>query len=186
MNEKMSSLKDSLHGNILLRFMIEGALDVFICIALQFKYSDISEGLSFDSVFLGLNTIMAVVFATATALFIPFLLTFYLCSFKKWKDASFENRFGTIFDGLRRDRRSSLFYPIFLFSRRLSFTVVVFFAIDNLFLKISSLVLTTMIGAIYLLHCAPFEHPTMLRLEVFNEITAIFLLYALLCFSDAN
>ena len=43
-----------------------------------------------------------------------------------------------------------------------------------------------MLQALYLLHFRPFESPTMQRVEVFNEICSLCLMYALMCFSGAN
>ena len=46
--------------------------------------------------------------------------------------------------------------------------------------------LTQMIQLMYLIYFRPFEEPEMFRIEVFNEIITLLLLYALSCFSDAN
>lgn len=48
---KHKGLSDGLHGNMMIRFIIEASLDISLCIGLQFYYSDVNGGLNFDSAF---------------------------------------------------------------------------------------------------------------------------------------
>lgn len=108
LDKRLSSLQDALYGNLLLRYLIEAALDICICIVFQFMYTDLNGGMSMATVFTALNTIMTVILAMLVGLFIPFVLVFYLLKFKKWGEAKFVRRYGTVTDGLRKDRKSSL------------------------------------------------------------------------------
>ena len=94
---------------------------------------NLNNGLNFDTLFEGINTVMTILLSAVMALFIPFCIVFYLCRFRTWGDEKFENRYGTIFDGLRKDKKTSLLYPIMHFLRRFIFTFVAIFAIDKVF-----------------------------------------------------
>ena len=48
------------------------------------------------------------------------------------------------------------------------------------------MLLTTMIQLMYLVQVSPFENWKMQCIEVFNEISSIILMYAIISFSDAN
>ena len=48
------------------------------------------------------------------------------------------------------------------------------------------MLLTTLIQLMYLVQVSPFENPKMQCIEVFNEISSIILIYAIICFSDGN
>ena len=79
---------------------------------------------------------ITVILAIAMAFFVPFCIIFYLCRFRTWGDEKFENRYGTIFDGLRKDKKSSLLYPLIHFIRRFVFVFVAIFAIDKVFVQV--------------------------------------------------
>ena len=131
--KRVASLGDSLHGNLMIRYIVEGALDICVCIAFQFEFSEYNGGLNFNSAFEGINTVMTVIMLIAMSLFLPFCIIFYLCKFRTWGDPKFENQYGTIFDGLRKDKKSSLLYPLMHFIRRFSFTTVAILATDQVF-----------------------------------------------------
>ena len=76
---------------------------------------------------------MTVIMLIAMSLFLPFCIIFYLRKFRTWGDKKFENQYGTIFDGLRKDKKSSLLYPLMHFIRRFSFTAVAILATDQVF-----------------------------------------------------
>ena len=130
---KLSSLSDSIRGNVMIRYLLEGALDICICIGFQFEFSEWNNGLNFQTLFMGVNTVMTVFFTAIMAMFIPFLIIFYLRRFESWGDEQFENRYGAVFDGLRKDRKSSLGYPLIHFLRRFIFILVAILAIDKVF-----------------------------------------------------
>lgn len=48
------------------------------------------------------------------------------------------------------------------------------------------MLLTTLIQLMYLVQVSPFENWKMQCIEVFNEISSIILMYAIITFSDAN
>lgn len=156
-----TSLRSSLRGKMQMRFLIEGSLDISLCVAFQFYYSDLNHGLNFDSVFMGINAVLTVFFAIALSILLPLVFIFYFRMRKKWMDKTFNGRYGEIFVGLRKDRVSSLYYPMNLFIRRFLFTMVAILAIEHVFAQIWVMYLTCFIQMIYLVVVRPFENPTM-------------------------
>ena len=57
---------------------------------------------------------------------------------------------------------------------------------DIVFLQITSTLVLSTIQIWYLLEYKPFVEPLMQKLEIFNEVTTIFLVFVLMCFSAAN
>ena len=115
----------------MIRYIVEGALDICVCIAFQLEFSEWNGGLNFNSVFAGINTVMTVLMIIVMSLFLPFCIIFYLCKFRTWGDEKFENQYGTVFDGLRKDKKSSLLYPLMHFIRRFTFTIVAILATEK-------------------------------------------------------
>ena len=114
----------SLRGNMWIRFIMEALLDIFITgtvnLILFYELDDIPMNGSFDI----LNTISMFLLYPLAGLFPFFVLGFYLYNFVNWGDENFEARYGTVLEGLRKDRRSSLLYPLTFSIRRILFTIV--------------------------------------------------------------
>ena len=113
-------------------------------------------------------------------------MTFYLCKFAKWKDQDFDSKYGAVFEGLRKDKKSSIGYPLIFISRRILFAVVAIFTVEYPSIQLGHLLLLSSLQFMYLILYKPFEEPLMQKLEVFNEVCEILLGYVLLTFSDAN
>ena len=47
---------------------------------------------------------------------------YYLKNFKKWETENFEDSHGALLEGLRKDIKMAIFYPIFFMFRRIVFT----------------------------------------------------------------
>ena len=73
---------------------------------------------------------------------------------------------------------------MFLLVRRVAFAVVVFCMSDVLVFQLLTLICCAIIHAVYLLALWPLEKNRDNKLEVYNEITILLLLYHLMCFSD--
>ena len=119
-------------------------------------------------------------------LFPIFILVFYCKSFANWSKRSFRVKYGALFEGLRTKKRSSLAYPIIFILRRF---VLVFLAIvtkELLFVQLSVMILISMGQTWYLINFRPFKQPLLLKLDIMNEVTIVFLVDVLTCFSQAN
>ena len=116
---------------MLLRYILEAFLDLSISIFLQIYYSDLNGGLfSSDEAFLVLNSAMTVILGPLAIAAIIGYGIFYLCTFSRWEDEQFDNRYGAVFEGLRKDTRLSLLYPLIFLLRRLLFSIVAIFTKD--------------------------------------------------------
>lgn len=129
-----SSVSKTLFWNGFLRLILEAALDFSIAMLINLNaiYELNSRGNTDwwlpHLPFFWLNY-LTVGFA-ALALFVGpiFLLIFYTCRYKSWTDDKFEQRFGAVLDGLRKDTRMSIFYPAFFMIRRTVFALQAVFA----------------------------------------------------------
>ena len=139
--DKLTSTKNALYGNLLLRYILEAGLDISISIALQVYYSDLNNGLfNSDEAFLMLNSVMTVILGPLVLLAIVCYGIFYMCTFSQWSDETYDERFGAVFEGLRKDTRLSLLYPLIFLLRRAIFSVVAIFTQELLVLQISNLI----------------------------------------------
>jgi len=123
--EKHHSLANAMHGNVLLRFIIETCLDIAISIILQLHYADLNGGLfgSSESFYLT-NTIFTLILGPAAALFMIVMSVFYVRQFKNWGDPEFDDKYGAVFEGLRKETKLSLLYPAIFILRRVLFAIV--------------------------------------------------------------
>ena len=123
-NKAHNWIGPSLRGNMWIRYVMEALLDIFITgtvnIILLYELDSVPINSSFDVV----NAISLFVLYPLAGLFPFFVMGFYLYNFIHWKDEHFEARFGTVIEGLRKDRRSSLLYPLTFSVRRMLFTIV--------------------------------------------------------------
>ena len=79
-----------MRGNILIRFYLEAALDITMCILLQFYYSDFNGGLFASSeTFDILNSLLTVIFGPLIVIFIVTGAYFYSKNFTRWSDTDF-------------------------------------------------------------------------------------------------
>ena len=113
-------------------------------------------------------------------------IVLYLRKFDTWEDESFEERYGATLEGLRKDKKSSIFYPFLFMTRRLLFAVVAIVTIEHLFVQTITLVVLSIIVVGYLSEVRPFEEPKMYRLEVMNELTTMTMIYIMIGLSEAN
>ena len=84
----------------------------------------------------------------------------------------------------RYNKKWALFFPFLLLMRRLIFVAAIIYTPGFLILQLVILFGSTIANAIYLLALYPLEEIRDSKLEVFNEVTGLFLLYHLMCFTD--
>ena len=169
------------------RFLIEGCLDVSICIYCQWVFTaESEEGLTWSSRFEIVNNISMFVLATALFIFPIFIAVFYCVKFAKWGDEDFENKYGSILEGLRKDSRASLAYPLIFISRRFLLVVVTTVTQEKLFVQLIYMNMLSFLQVFYLATFRPFEEPLILKVEIFNEVTTVLLVDLLPIFSEGN
>jgi len=185
--DKLTSTTNALYGNLLLRYILEAGLDISVSIALQVYYSDLNGGLfNSNEAFFMLNSIMTIILGPVVLLAIFCYGIFYLCTFSQWTDETYDERFGAVFEGLRKDTRLSLLYPVIFLLRRALFSVVAIYTQELLILQIASLFFFSSVQIVFLILVEPFTEPLLQKMEIFNEICTLALVYVMVCFTDAN
>ena len=177
----------TIYWNFWLRMLIQGCLEIGISAMMYITHRqeliELADG-SFSSFFV-VNDFLSYFSSLLLFIVLPlFVIVFYCIRFKKLGDKDFKDKYGAVYDSLRTDRRSILFFPFFFLLRRYNFTLMAFWLSDRPSLFIFVLLLMTMIEAIYLFTFVPFETNLMQNLEVFNEITSFILLYISLGFTE--
>jgi hypothetical protein len=176
-----AKIKEKLHWNFTIRLILEGALEIAFCVYINFKYGDYKSHV-FGSIF---NMLSAGVFGLCLVILPFWIIYFYIFKhFEDLEDEEFEKKYGAVYEGLRRDKKSVLFYPVYFVVRRVLFMVICFVLMQHVILQLGALVLSTLISAVYILHFQPFEEPIFNNLEVMNECFTLLLLYFVYCFSD--
>ena len=126
LDRKHRATKTNLHGNVWIRFIMEGGLDIFLCAALNYIYLMHSAGgLQWENTFDIVNNVALIALAFVTLLFPGWAMWFYCKNFEKWGDEEFEEKYGAAYEGLRTDKRSALGYPMIFMLRRFALMVVV-------------------------------------------------------------
>lgn len=91
----------------------------------------------------------------------PFILIYYLCSYKDWANEDFESRMGSVIYGFKKNKRWVLFYPFFFIVRRSVIAFQAVFQTDNFFAQVFTFLIMTLVQLIFLLVAKPFENPLM-------------------------
>ena len=74
--------------------------------------------------FNSVNSVTLILLGSAVCL-LPFGLgLFYYRRFSEWENETFENRYGAFLEGLKKDKKSSLAYPVMFVSNRIFFSVI--------------------------------------------------------------
>ena len=184
---KHEGASKSFRGNAFFTFILEGFLDIGICATLNILWlNDTSQRIRWDTSFDFFNSLCLVVLTLAIAIFPIFFIVFYLYNFKRWKNKSFKDKYGAVLEGLKKDSRWSVLYPIIFIFRRLCLIWVVTIGRKNLFLQITSLVIFSAIQVAYLATYKPKKQPLLLKLDIFNEVTTVILVDSLTVFSEGN
>ena len=185
--QKRSDLAKSMHGNLIIRYLMEACLDIAICFGIEYRYGlDGQVDLESSTLFYTVNTIVKVLLVSAVVIFPVLAIVLYLRKFDKWQDEAFEERYGATLEGLRKDKKGSIFYPFLFMIRRLLFAVVAIVTIEHLFVQTITLVTLSIIMVGYLSEIQPFDEPKMYRLEVMNELTTLTMIYIMIGLSEAN
>ena len=85
-NNKYQNLSDGLHGNMIVRYILEACLDIALCIGLQVHYYaenvDGAKLFDFDDFFFTVNTIITAILGILIVIFLPVVGVFYVRRFK--------------------------------------------------------------------------------------------------------
>jgi hypothetical protein len=124
-----SKVSRALFWNAFLRLILEATLDFVISslinidILLKLMKEGVNDWWQPSLPFFWFNY-LTVTFAVVVTIAGPiFVLVYYCCKFRHWKKNSFEQRMGAVLDGLRKNTRVAIFYPVFFMIRRLIFGI---------------------------------------------------------------
>ena len=98
-----------------------------------------------------------------------------------WHTEGFDNKMGAVLDGLRKDTRFSIFYPVFFMIRRTVFAAQAVFFPQYFSIQIITQIELTMVQIMYLLKFKPFEEELNGNLEIMNECFTLILMFHIMC-----
>ena len=84
---------------------------------------------------------------------------------------------GSVLEGLRKDNKYVVFYPVFFIIRRCSFAIQAVFFGDAFSFQIHMQIVLAVTQISYLLAFKPFNSPFQQKLEVMNETVTLILMY---------
>ena len=119
-----------------------------------------------------------------------FIAIFYLVNFDFMNSEDedvveeFDSKYGAPMEGLKRNQRWSIAYPVTFITRRILYVLIILFLFKNVILQLIFQLVLSLLAFAYLVHFKPFEDPLIQKLEVFNEIICVVLIETLFCFTD--
>ena len=123
-------LRKSLYWNQFLRLILEASIEISVSLInnIYVEYNSYmnGEGIRWllKRIFYWINAFTAAG-CLVILIFGPlFTIIFYLRRFNDWKSETFETKFGSPLEGLRKDKKSSIFYPAFFIVRRMIFALI--------------------------------------------------------------
>ena len=162
---------------------IEGAIVFAYCCLLTLHYG------SWEGIGGYINMTSAWIFLIVLLALPPFILYFYLKNFDIMNSEDeevaerFDEVYGAPLDGLKKDQKASVFYPVAYIIRRCLFAVMVVYLYKVAVVQIALQIVLTLITYFYLVLCVPFDDRTTQILEVFNEVMCLLILDILICFT---
>ena len=135
------------------------------------------------------SVVFTIIFALAVLIMPLFSTVFYFCNIDNVEKKIFKERYGTLYEGLQLDmekdkRKSALIYPFLFIFRRLVFVATIVFTINFTWLQVSMQFASSVAMLMYFVLVYPFESVKLTRIEIFNEIIAVFMCYFMMCFTD--
>mmetsp|Transcript_4056 Transcript_4056/g.5393 ORF Transcript_4056/g.5393 Transcript_4056/m.5393 type:complete len:397 (+) Transcript_4056:1458-2648(+) len=177
----------SLKGNVFIRFFLEGCLDIGLCAALNILYlEEPGVYMEWETLFDVVNNVTLFLLSVAIIILPFWILWFYCKNFSKWGDEHFEEKYGAVFEGLKKDQRSSLGYPMIFTLRRFALVLVVTIGRNSLVVQICVMLFFSTTQVAYLTTYSPSEDKLGMKLDVFNEVTTVVLVDLLTVFSAGN
>ena len=84
-----------------------------------------------------------------------FMVIFYLKYYDDWENEKFDKKYGAPLEGLKKDQKSSLIYPVYFVIRRSLFCLVTLVFYNYVLLQLLFHYVLTMISIIYLISSVP-------------------------------
>jgi hypothetical protein len=173
-------ITQKLHWNFVIRLTIEAFLELTFSVFFNLKYA------SCNFQYLGswVNYFLAILFACMLVAAPFFIVGFYWRNFEQLTDEEFELRYGSVYEGLKPDRRSTIIYTTYFVIRRAAYALTSVLLLQHVILQLELSLLITLLAACYIAHFQPFEEPLINRLEVMTEFFTMLLISVVFCFTD--
>ena len=105
--------------------------------------------------------------------------------FARLNDSQVKKQVGTVYEELDIQKGKKIFIqPIFFLLRRLALACAIVYMNDNFAGQIFVIALQTLASAMVLSYAQAFRSKQRHRMELFNEVVFLLILYTILCFSD--
>jgi hypothetical protein len=116
------------------------------------------------------------------------MVIFYIKHYAFWEYEEFDKKYGAPLDGLKKNQKSSLIYPVYFMIRRAIFCLVTLLLYRYVILQLILHYILTMIIIVYLTTFVPQEDLIEYHLELMNECFTVILidLYFLLTDLDSD
>lgn len=189
--------------NFWLRFLIEDSLVAEISVCCYFFNSnvettetssledvlprDIESQPSYDSTYQQVNTFLASSMGMVLFVLPFFVVAFYSYHHEKLAEKKFKSTVGECYAGMKKESKSIIFYSFFFLARRWVLVAILcwsFFS-KQVVVQLHTTLVLTMVEIVYLTLWMPFKLKLVNRLELFNEYTAMVLLYHVFFFTRA-
>ena len=168
--------------NFVLRLIMEESLETLYSVALTFKYSKFNAS-AFGS---ATDYILAIILFTAIVSMPLFMVIFYFKHYALWEDEEFEKKYGAPLDGLKKNQKSSLIYPVYFMIRRAMFCLVTLLLYRYVILQLILHYILTMISIVYLTTFMPHQDLIEYRLELMNECFTVLIIDLCFLFTDLD
>jgi hypothetical protein len=113
-----------------------------------------------------------------------FIIAFYLKNIDKLDDEEFQEKFGSVYEGLVTGKKSAIAYSVFFIIRRAAFAAASLFLYDKVLLQLPAMTFLTIMGVAYLTTFSPFEDKLCENLDILNEVCTVLLIDICYLFTD--
>jgi hypothetical protein len=172
-------LRKQLLWNFVLRLLFEESLETTFCLILQYRYG---SGFTPELIGTAIDFVFAIVLGVAIV-YLPYwmaehyLLNYHKWStsrkYRKWKDEEFEETYGAPMEGLRRNSKWVVIFPVYFIIRRIAFACVALFMFNYVVFQLFLAFYLTFLSFVYLVHVRPYEVELEGTLDIWNEVTTI-------------
>jgi hypothetical protein len=114
--------------------------------------------------------ILAIILVVAILSMPLFMVIFYFKHYAFWEDEEFEKKYGAPLEGLKKNQKSSLIYPVYFVIRRAIFCLVTLLLYRYVVLQLILHYILTMISIVYLITFVPQQDLIEYRLELINAL----------------
>jgi hypothetical protein len=144
-------MRKKLLWNFVIRLVFEESLETLYSVSLTFKYSTWNTS-AFGS---ATDYLLSIILVAAIVSLPFFMVIFYLKYYDDWENEEFDEKYGAPLDGLKKNQKSSLIYPVYFVIRRSLFCLVTLVFYNYALLQLFFHYFSTMTSIIYLITFVP-------------------------------